>query len=172
MISPYGYQAILQRIRQSKQPVSAPRISSSLSSTSSIDSKLKVKICRSQSSTNDWYIPQSISSIELPDLVNSCSNLTKYKKTSFKKRSSILNKPRRRIRFIPTMVKVPPSIFDYISNHQYKFETFHMNEMLVVNVEDNITDTSDIKQTHPSQKTICKVPPYIRDSGPLDLSLK
>jgi len=160
VISPYGYQAILQRIRQSKQPVSAPTISS-------IDSKLKVKICRSQSSTNDWYIPQSTPSIELPDLVNSCSNLTKYKK-----RSSILNKPRRRIRFIPTMVKVPPSIFDYISNHQYKFETFHMNEMLVVNVEDNITDTSDVKQTHSSQKTICKVPPYIRDSGPLDLSLK
>ncbi len=159
MISPYGYQAILQRIRQSKQPVSAPTISSSLSSTSSIDSKLKVKICRSQSSTNDWYIPQSTPSIELPDLVNSCAKLTKYKK-----RSSILTKPRRRIRFIPTMVKVPPSIFDYLSNHK-----FHLNEMLVVNVEDNITDTSDIKQTH---QTICKVPPYIRDSGPLDLSLK
>jgi hypothetical protein len=120
---------------------------------------LKVKICRSQSSTNDWFIPQSTPTIALPDLINSCEKKTK-------------SKPRRRIRFIPTMVKVPPSIFDYISNHQYKFETFHMNEMLVVNVEDNITDTSDIKQTHPSQKAICKVPPYIRDSGPLDLSLK
>jgi len=55
------------------------------------------------------------------------------------------------------MVKRPPSILDCLSN-----------EMII---EDNI------KQTHLTEKTICKVPPYIPeyslfDNSPLDLSLK
>ncbi|CAF1413121.1 unnamed protein product [Adineta steineri] len=183
VISPYGYQAILQRIHQSKQPsplkieILAPTISSSLSSTGSIDSTLKVKLCRSQSSTNDWYIPQSI---ELPDLINSCENRTKYKKTLLKKK---FNKPRRRIRFIPTMVKVPPSIFDCLSNNRYDFNTFQSNEKMINTV-------SNTKPMISIPKTICKVSPYIRessssiiessfleksslfDNSPLDLSLK
>jgi hypothetical protein len=105
------------------------------------DSTLKVKICRSKSSTNNWFIPQSRSSIQLPDLVKSC-----------KKKS----KPRRRIRFIPTMVKVPSSIFDRLSNNE---------------------DPLEIKQTFFTQKTICKLSPYspeylLFDNTPLDLSLK
>ncbi|CAF1361477.1 unnamed protein product [Adineta steineri] len=183
VISPYGYQAILQRIHQSKQPsplkieILVPTISSSLSSTGSIDSTLKVKLCRSQSSTNDWYIPQSI---ELPDLINSCENRTKYKKTLLKKK---FNKPRRRIRFIPTMVKVPPSIFDCLSNNRYDFNTFQSNEKMINTV-------SNTKSMISIPKTICKVSPYIRessssiiessfleksslfDNSPLDLSLK
>ncbi|CAF1288443.1 unnamed protein product [Adineta steineri] len=183
VISPYGYQAILQRIHQSKQPsplkieILAPTISSSLSSTGSIDSTLKVKLCRSQSSTNDWYIPQSI---ELPDLINSCENRTKYKKSLLKKK---FNKPRRRIRFIPTMVKVPPSIFDCLSNNRYDFNTFQSNEKMINTV-------SNTKSMISITKTICKVSPYIRESSssiiessfleksslfnntPLDLSLK
>jgi hypothetical protein len=100
---------------------------------------LKVKICRSQSSTNDWFIPQSTPTIALPDLINSCEKKTK-------------SKPRRRIRFIPTMVKVPPSIFDCLSNNSYE-------------------------QTFANEKTICKVPPYLPDNSlsdsiPLDLSFK
>ncbi|CAF1290128.1 unnamed protein product [Rotaria sordida] len=153
-ISPYGYKSILKHIRQSKQSTTSLEIEKS--STNSIDSKLKVKLCRSQNSTNNWYISQSTSSsIELPDLINSCENRTKHKIITFKKKS-ILNKTRRRIRFIPTMVKVPPSIFDYhLSTKQYDFNLFQSN-----------------------QKTICKVPPYIPenfsfyDNNPLDLSLK
>jgi len=73
-----------------------------------MDSTLKMKICRSQSSTNDWFIPQST----LPDLINSCEKQTISKK-KFKP-------TRRRTRFIPTMVKIPPSIFDYLSNNTDK----------------------------------------------------
>jgi hypothetical protein len=105
-----------------------------------VDSKLKVKICRSQSSTNDWYIPQIKSSVQLPDLINSCEHRSKYKK-----KLSIINKPRRRIRFIPTMVQIPPSIFDR------EFDTFQ---------SDNI-ESDEVKQSLP----ICKVPPCIRDSS-------
>ncbi|UJR09479.1 hypothetical protein I4U23_013717 [Adineta vaga] len=172
VISPYGYQTILKHIHQSKQPVPLeievlpPTITSSLSSnSSSMDSTLKVKICRSQSSTNDWYIPQSSTSfVQLPDLVNSCQNQTKPKKLALKKKPPSLNKPRRRIRFIPTMVKVPPSIFDRLSNfHQYEFDI----------------------STYSTEKSICKVSPYIHEcsstmeslsslveNDPLDLSLK
>ncbi|CAF2753290.1 unnamed protein product [Rotaria sp. Silwood2] len=168
-ISRYGYRSILKHIRQSKQAV--PLQIENLSSTSSIDSTLKVKLCRSQSSTNDWYISQATSSIELPDLINSCENRTKHKRILLKKKS-ILNKPRRRIRFIPTMVKVPPSIFDCLSTKQYDFNIFQTNEN---NLIDN---TSETKQILSNQKTICKVPPYIPenpsfyDNNPIDLSLK
>lgn len=131
IVSPYGYKALLHRIRQSKQSVALD-----VSITPPIDSTLKMKICRLQSSTNNWFIPQST----LPDLINSCEKQTIIKK-------KLKPPPRRRIRFIPTMVKVPPSIFDYLNS--------------------NIID----------KKTICKVPPYIPenslfDSTPLDLSLK
>ncbi|CAF4503067.1 unnamed protein product [Rotaria socialis] len=181
-VSPYGYQAIMKRIRQSKQPtplkidVLEPIANSSLSSTSSVDSKLKVKLCRSQSSTNDWYISQSKTPSELPDLINSCENRTDHKPISLKKKT-ILNKPRRRrIRFIPTMVRVPPSIFDRLSNKQYDFDIFQSNEM---DVDNNLTDIfDDVQQTSSNQKTVCKVPPYtpetssFYDNAPLDLSLK
>ncbi|CAF1940619.1 unnamed protein product [Rotaria magnacalcarata] len=181
-VSPYGYKAIMKRIRQSKQPtplkidILEPIANSSLSSTSSVDSKLKVKLCRSQSSTNDWYISQSKTPSELPDLINSCENRTDHKPISLKKKT-ILNKPRRRrIRFIPTMVRVPPSIFDRLSNKQYDFDIFQSNEM---NVDNNLTDIfDDVQQTSSNQKTVCKVPPYtpetssLYDNAPLDLSLK
>lgn len=93
----------------------------------------------------------------------------------------MLNKPRRRLRFIPTMVKVPPSIFDRLSSKEYHFDRFQSNE-------NTITDTSDIIKSTP--KTICKVQPYIPENSiqfespsfseksflfdiePLDLSLK
>jgi hypothetical protein len=50
------------------------------------------------------------------------------------------------------MVKVPPSIFDCLSNNSYE-------------------------QTFANEKTICKVPPYLPDNSlsdsiPLDLSFK
>ena len=99
-----------------------------------IVSKLKVKICRSQSSTNDWYIPQSKLSIQLPDLINSCENLSKLKKN--------LNKPRRRIRFIPTMVQIPPSIFDR------EFDTFQSNEMTVINHESELNKSFQSVKFH------------------------
>jgi len=55
------------------------------------------------------------------------------------------------------MVKVPPSIFDCLSN-----------EMIIGNFQDNVTDTSEIKKSVPSY-----IPEYsLFDSGPLDLSLK
>jgi hypothetical protein len=186
---------------------STPAVNSSLSSTSSIDSTLKVKLCRSQSSTNVCFISHSTPSVELPDLVNSCESIKKVPKRKqpftikpSKKKlcttSNFLNKPRRRTRFIPTMVKVPPSIFDRLSTDRYDFNTFQQNEMVIINVEGNVTDTSEVKQTLP----ICKVPPYIPEkrspspspekssliikptpiypllnanhTGPLDLSLK
>jgi hypothetical protein len=61
------------------------------------------------------------------------------------------------------MVKVPPSIFDCLSNKKYQ-----SNEMIIGNFQDNITDTSEIKKSVPSY-----IPEYsLFDSGPLDLSLK
>ncbi|CAF2384183.1 unnamed protein product [Rotaria sp. Silwood2] len=241
LVSPYGYKAILNHIRQLKHPVrptnetveqtslqinvpeqenptvpsSSSSSSSSSSNSSSIDPKLKVKIRRSQTSTNDWYIPQSKTSdepVELPDLVNSCETITKITKRkqpissnettilstkkkpcatsnffsvghiSQPKRTSLIKprtKPRRRTRFIPTMVKAPPSIFDRISIDQYDYSdqdsdnspicstnellersvtTLRPSEMVIVNVEGNVTDSTETKRT---QKTICKVPPYI-----------
>ncbi|CAF0961596.1 unnamed protein product [Rotaria sordida] len=247
LVSPYGYKAILNHIHQLRHPVpptietveqtslqidlpqqenptisSSSSSSSSLSNSSSIDPKLKVKIRRSQTSTNDWYIPQSKTPnepVELPDLVNSCETITKITKrkrpilnnstisssstttkkkscatstffsvghTSQPKRTSLIKprtKPRRRTRFIPTMVKAPPSIFDRISMDQYDYSdqdsdnspicstnehlersvtTLRPSEMVIVNVEGNVTDSTDIKRT---QKTICKVPPYIPESS-------
>ncbi|CAF1526261.1 unnamed protein product [Rotaria sp. Silwood1] len=164
IISLYGYKSILKHIHQSKQSILLENKNSLLLST---NSKLKVKLCRSQNSTDNWYISQSTSSIDLPDLINSCKNRTKSKIISLKKKT-IINKTRRRIRFIPTMVKVPPSIFDCFSTKQYDFNIYQSNENYLI---DNTL--SDIKQ-----KTICKVPPYIPenssfyDNNPLDLSLK
>jgi hypothetical protein len=70
------------------------------------------------------------------------------------------------MRFIPTMVQIPPSIFDR------EFDTFQSNEMTVINHE------SEVKQILP----ICKVSPYfpeissfekpLFENTPLDLSLK
>jgi len=229
LVSPYGYKAILNRIRELKNPIPPsieiiepteipekenPTISpSSSSNSSSIDPKLKVKIRRSQTSTNNWYIPESKKStepVELPDLVNSCETIKKITKrkqqpttneSSTKKKSCTTSaffsfghvsqpnrtsltksqsKPRRRTRFIPTMVKAPPSIFDRISLDHYDYSdpdsdnspicstndlleqqpvtTFRPSEMVIVNVEGNVSDSTDNKRT---QKTICKVPPYI-----------
>jgi len=80
LVSPFGYETILKRIRQSRQPlpettplqieitetssrnlVVDPSASPSASScdSSSIDPKLKVKIRRSDTSNNNWYIPQT-----------------------------------------------------------------------------------------------------------------
>jgi hypothetical protein len=73
------------------------------------------------------------------------------------------------------MVKAPPSIFDRLAFGQYDYSdrdsdnsptelleqsvtTLRPSEMVIVNVEGNVTDSSDTKRT---QKTICKVPPYI-----------
>ncbi len=235
LVSPYGYKAILNRIRELKNPIPpsieisqpteipekenptiSPSSTSSSSNSSSIDPKLKVKIRRSQTATNNWYIPQSKKStepVELPDLVNSCETIKKITKrkqqptpndSSTKKkicttstffspghisqpsRTSLLKsqtKPRRRTRFIPTMVKAPPSIFDRISLDHYGYSdpdsdnsptcstndllgqpvtTLRPSEMVIVNVEGNVTDTTDSKRT---QKTICKVPPYIPESS-------
>ncbi|CAF1932998.1 unnamed protein product [Rotaria magnacalcarata] len=240
LVSPYGYKAILKRIRELKHPVPSAievkeqtplqivvpekenpttivpssSVSSASSSSSSIDPKLKVKIRRSQTSTNNWYIPQSKTTdepVELPDLVNSCETLTKTTKrkqpsanestkkkpcttssffsvghTSQPKRSSLPKpptKPRRRTRFIPTMVKAPMSIFDRLSMNRYDYSdqdsddsplcppselleqnvtTLRPSEMVIVNVEGNVTDASETKRT---QKTICKVPPYIPETA-------
>ncbi|CAF0808435.1 unnamed protein product [Rotaria sp. Silwood1] len=242
LVSPHGYKAILNHIHQLRHPApssietveqmplqivvpeqenptaSSSSSSSSSSNSSSIDPKLKVKIRRSQTSANDWYIPQSKvpnEPVELPDLVNSCettttiikrkqpisnnSNVSSIKKKpcttstffsvghiSQPKRTSSVKprtKPRRRTRFIPTMVKAPPSIFDRISINQYDYSdqdsdnspicstnelleqsvtTLRPSEMVIVNVEGNVTDSSEIKRT---QKTICKVPPYIPESS-------
>lgn len=176
---------------------------------------MKVKIRRSQASTNNWYIPQSKTTedpVELPDLVNSCETVTKNPKRkqpssneSTKKKSCTqassffsagnvgqpkrpptvrpITKPRRRTRFIPTMVKAPPSIFDRLSIDQYDYSdpdsdnspfcptselleqnvtTFRPSEMVIVNVEGNVTDSIDTKRT---QKTICKVPPYVPETA-------
>jgi len=231
LVSPYGYKAILNRIRELKNPIPpsieiseptaipekenptiSPSSASSSSNSSTIDPKLKVKIRRSQASTNDWYIPESKKStepVELPDLVNSCETIKKITKrkpqstpndSSTKKkpcttstffslghvsqpnRTSLIksqSKPRRRTRFIPTMVKAPPSIFDRISMNQYDYSdpdsdtspicstndlleqpvtTFRPSEMVIVNVEGNVADPTDNRRT---QKTVCKVPPYI-----------
>jgi len=77
------------------------------------------------------------------------------------------------------MVKAPPSIFDRISMNQYDYSdpdsdtspicstndlleqpvtTFRPSEMVIVNVEGNVADPTDNRRT---QKTVCKVPPYI-----------
>jgi hypothetical protein len=236
LVSPHGYKAILNRIRELKNPVPpsieiskpievpseketpiiSPSSASSSSDSSSIDPKLKVKIRRSQTSTNDWYIPQSKKStepVELPDLVNSCETIKKITKrkqpttsngSSTKKkpcttstffsvghisqpiRTSVMKsqtKPRRRTRFIPTMVKAPPSLFDRIPPTHYDYSdpdsdssplysandlleqpvtTLRPSEMVIVNVEGDVTDSTDMKRT---QKTICKVPPYIPESS-------
>ena len=197
---------------EKEDPAISPSSSTS-SNSSTIDPKLKVKIRRSQTSTNDWYIPQSKSStepVESPGLVNSCETTTKVTKrkpqttqnesTAKKKpcatstffsvghisqpnRTSFIKsqtKPRRRTRFIPTMVKAPPSIFDRIPPTHYDYSdpdsdnsplystedqsvtTLRPSEMVIVNVEGNVTDSSDVKRT---QKTICKVPPYIPESS-------
>jgi hypothetical protein len=90
-----------------------------------------MKICRSESS---WFIPQST----LPDLINSCEKQIISKK-KFKP-------SRRRIRFIPTMVKVPPSIFDYLSNN--------IDKKTICQVSPYIPENS------------------LFDNTPLDLSLK
>jgi len=81
------------------------------------------------------------------------------------------------------MVKAPPSIFDRISLDQYDYSdpdsdsspicpttdllgqpvtTLRPSEMVIVNVEENVTDSAEIKRT---QKTICKVPPYIPETS-------
>lgn len=184
--------------------------SSSSSASSSIDPKLKVKIRRSQTSVNDWYIshskqPPPSEPVELPDLVNSCETTKKITKrkqptaspsepTMKKKpcttstffspghvsqpnRTSITKpqtKPRRRTRFIPTMVKAPPSILDRFDDsdpdhdHCRIYSTndfsdasatiFRPSEIVIASVEENVTETMDTKGT---KKTICKVPPYI-----------
>jgi hypothetical protein len=77
------------------------------------------------------------------------------------------------------MVKAPPSILDRISLDRYDYSdpdsdtspicstnelleqsvtTLRPSEMVIVNVEGNVTDSAETKRT---QKTICKVPPYI-----------
>jgi hypothetical protein len=75
------------------------------------------------------------------------------------------------------MVKAPPSIFDRLDQYDYSdrdsdsspicstneldtqsVTTLRPSEMVIVNVEGNVTDPTEIKRT---QKTICKVPPYI-----------
>ncbi|UJR36655.1 hypothetical protein I4U23_029372 [Adineta vaga] len=240
LISPHGYRAILNRIHKLRNPLPSktqiteqiplqievpkkptPLLQSSLSSSSdssSIDPKIKVKIRRSQTSTNDWYIPQSKKvdePVELPDLVNSCETITKVPKrkqqpttqspvspakkkpcststffslthTPQPKRTSPIKsqtKPRRRTRFIPTMVKAPPSVLDRLTMNHYEYSdpdsddspfcpphelvepsvtTFRPSEKVIVNVEGSLTDLNEIKRT---QKTICKVPPYIPESS-------
>ncbi|CAF1030805.1 unnamed protein product [Adineta ricciae] len=242
LVSPYGYRAILNRIHKLKNPTSLTTIqiteqtplkievpqkpipvipsssASSSSGSSSIDPKIKVKIRRSQTSTNDWYIPQSKKvdePVELPDLVNSCETIAKTakrkqqpttqspvspakKKTtpasstffsvnhiSQPKRTSPIKpptKPRRRTRFIPTMVKAPPSVLDRLSMDHYDYSdhdsdssllcppsdfleqsvtTLRPSEMVIGNMEGNGTDSIETKRV---QKTICKVPPYIPES--------
>ncbi|CAF1270792.1 unnamed protein product [Adineta steineri] len=240
LVSPYGYKAILNRIRQLRNPIpSSIEISeqpplqieisekqnktissssaSSSSNSSSIDPKIKVKIRRSQTSTNNWYIPQSKKNeepVELPDLVNSCETTKKITKrkeqplhqspvspnkkkpcatstffsvghTSQPKSTSSIKsqrKPQRRTRFIPTMVPGPPSIFDRLPMNRYDYSdvdsdnspicstnNFHQqsvttlrpSEMVIVNVEENVPDPTEIKRT---QKTVCKVPPYIPET--------
>ncbi len=193
-----------------KQSPTASTSSLSSSNSSSIDPKIKVKIRRSQTSTNNWYIPTTKPTnepVELPDLVNSCETIkkiTKRKQQPLNESSTSSNKkkpctsstffspghitqpirttsikpqtkPRRRTRFIPTMVKAPPSIFDRLSFGRYDYSdrdsdtspnehleqsvtTLRPSEMVIVNVEGNVSDSSEIKRT---QKTICKVPPYI-----------
>ena len=100
-----------------------------------------------------------------------CASLTKPR-----------NKPRRRTRFIPTMVKAPPSIFDRLSINHYDYSdrdsdtspicnasdltdssvtTLRPAELVIVNVEGNVNESNDSKRT---QKTICKVPPYIPET--------
>ena len=139
-------------------------IGTSTSSISSVDSKLKLKLCRAQNSTNEWHISQSTSSVELPVDINSCKSVSKCTTASIKKKS-ILNKARRRIRFIPTMVKIPPSTFDRLSNKRYDYDdTCQTNETNILNVEDSLINTSQVKQTILMEKTICKVPPYIPEN--------
>lgn len=189
--------------------------SSCSSASSSIDPKLKVKIRRSQTSVNDWYIPQSKQStvsepVELPDLVNSCETTKKITKRKQPTTSSSPNestmkkkpcasstffspghvsqpnrtsftkpqtKPRRRTRFIPSMVRAPPSILDRLNDNDPDFDNcllystcdrsdpsatiFRPSEIVIASVEENVTDTSDVKRAH---KTICKVPPYIPET--------
>jgi hypothetical protein len=79
------------------------------------------------------------------------------------------------------MVKAPPSIFDKYDYSDQDSDnsppicptndfidqpvtTFRPAEMVIVNVEDNLNDSTEIKRT---QKTICKVPPYIPESSPV-----
>lgn len=193
---------------------------SSSSASSSIDPKLKVKIRRSHTSINNWYIPQSKQPtgpepVELPDLVNSCETTKKITKrkqptaspngTSMKKktcmtstffspghvsqpnRTSIIKpqtKPRRRTRFIPSMVKAPPSILDRLQDSDLDLDDcplystsdcsdpsatiFRPSEIVIASVEENVTDTTDgLKRT---QKTICKVPPYIPETSSINNS--
>ncbi|CAF1203763.1 unnamed protein product [Adineta ricciae] len=144
VISSCGYQAILKRIYQSKHPTQL-EVDVPPPTSSSMDSKLKVKLYRSQNSTNDWYIPQSTSLVALPDLVNSCTNQSKLKKSSCKM------KPRRRIRFIPTMVRVPPSFFD-----------IYLHEKSICKVSPYIPERS---------LTIDSLSSF-DETSPLDLSLK
>lgn len=77
------------------------------------------------------------------------------------------------------MVKAPPSMFDRVSSNQYYYSdqdsdnspicstnellgqpvtTFRPSELVIDKVEGSVTDTIETKRT---QKTICKVPPYI-----------
>lgn len=203
---------------EKETPIISPAPSSS-SASSSIDPKLKVKIRRSHTSINDWYIPHSkqppsSEPVELPDLVNSCettkkitkrkqptaspSEPTMKKKTSTTatffspghvsqpNRTSIIKsqtKPRRRTRFIPTMVRAPPSILDRYDDsdpdldHCRLYSTndfsdpsatiFRPSEIVIASVEENVTDTMDNKRT---QKTICKVPPYIPETSTISNS--
>jgi hypothetical protein len=81
------------------------------------------------------------------------------------------------------MVKAPPSIFDRMPINQYDYSdrdsdnspicstndlleqsvtTLRPSEMVIVDVEENVIDSVEIKRT---QKTICKVPPYIPESS-------
>jgi len=198
--------------------------STTSSSTNSQDPKIKVKIRRSQTATNNWYIPQSqlantTEPVELPDLVNSCATTTttpsatpsktpkrkqpttsnepsRNKKSTFFSAGHVSQatrptpikpptKPRRRTRFIPTMVQTPLSFVDRISMNQYDYSdqesddsplcpsselleqsvtTLRPSEMVIVNVEGNVNESNDTKRT---QKTICKVPPYIPESSDL-----
>jgi hypothetical protein len=80
------------------------------------------------------------------------------------------------------MVKAPPSMFDRIPPTHYDYSdqdsdspplystddlleqqvtTLRPSEMVIVNVEGNVIDSSDMKRT---QKTVCKVPPYIPET--------
>jgi hypothetical protein len=82
------------------------------------------------------------------------------------------------------MVQAPPSILDRIPIDQYDYSdqesdsspicpnnefadstvtTLRPAEMVIVNVEGNVTDSNDSKRT---QKTICKVPPYVPETTP------
>lgn len=253
LVSPFGYETILKRIRQSRQPLPTettttnkpleieiteessrtdhpdPSVSPSASSSdsTSFDQKLKVKIRRSQTSTNDWYIAQSksaeshvtivapaqtnssIEPVGLPDLVHSCKAIEKIEKrkvdatassssttttpkkkfcptSTFFSASQIKarGKPRRRTRFIPTMVPAPPSIFDRSTIDRYEYSdqdsdpspicpqstvtTMRPAEMVIVNVEGNVADPFETRKA--ASKTICKVPPYIPEISTINHS--